>query len=293
VRLFVEPDDGVQPVVEFIGGARQTLDVAMYLLSDRDVIDALEASRRRGVQVRVMLEENPFGSGPGNRATFDRLKAAGIRVQWGAPKFQFDHEKFAVADRKEALVGTANWTYSAFVANREYLLRDAEPNDVAQLDAIFDADWERGDAKVDDPRVVVSPTNSRSVFLAMARSARSTIEIETEEMEDQGIERALVGASRRGVSVAVVLPVPAAQPDVNATGIQQLKAGGVQVRELRAPYVHGKVVLVDGREVFVGSENFSRSSLDENREVGLLVSDPTTIQQVKETFSRDWKAGKP
>lgn len=292
-RLIVEPDDGVKPVVEFIRGASQTLDVAMYLLSDHDVVDALEASQGRGVRVRVMLEENPFGTGPGNRAVFDRLKAANVATQWGPPNFRFNHEKYAVADRKVALVGTANWTHSAFTANREYLVEDSDPRDVAQLAALFDADWERQVARIDDRELVISPVNSRADFQALAKTAKQTLDLESEEMQDTGIESVLADAAKRGVQVRVVIPSPVDQSDANAVGAQRLGVAGVQVRHLRNPYVHGKEVVIDGREAFVGSENFSESSLDENREVGLLIEDSATVQRVEETFHRDWEDGKP
>lgn len=292
-QLIVEPDDGVQPVVAFVSQAHQTLDVAMYLLSDRDLIDALEASQRRGVRVRVMLEENPYGTGPGNRRVFDSLKGAGIAVRWGPPEFEFNHEKYAVADGRVALIGTANWTYSAFTKNREYLAEDSAAQDVQQLAALFEADWERQAAQVHDPTLVISPLDSRKDFLALIGSARRTIEIEAEEMEDPQITRTLVAAARRGVQVEVIVPSPTEKPDPNAAGEQALRAGGARVRELRQPYVHGKEVVVDGHAAFLGSENFSRTSLDKNREVGLLIDDAAVVKRLEETFRHDWQHGRP
>jgi phosphatidylserine/phosphatidylglycerophosphate/cardiolipin synthase-like enzyme len=289
-RLFVEPDDGTRPVVQFIGEARRTLDVAMYLLSDRDVVQALEAAPRRGVRVRVMLEEHPYETGPGNGAVASRLKAAGVTVGWSPTTFQLSHDKYAVADGRSALVGTANWTHSAFVGNREYLVVDDDPTDVGQLAALFQADWGRDSPDLTDPRLVVSPTNARADFGALAGAAGQTLDLEAEEMEDPGIEGALVGAARRGVVVRVILPLPTGGPDANAAGRGRLVAGGVQVRRLRNPYVHAKDVVVDGKEAFVGSENLSTSSLDRNREVGLLLADPVAVRSLEATFERDWGA---
>lgn len=290
-EVIVEPDDGVKPVIAFIDSAHQSLDVAMYLLSDRDVLNALEASHRRGVQVRVMLEENPYGTGPGNRAAFNQLSARGIATRWSPSTFRFSHDKYAVADHSIALVGTANWTHSAFVNNREYLIEENDQRVVKQLDALFEADWKRQTVRADDSRLVVSPQDSRTDFMALIGNARQTIHVEAEEIQDSQIESALVNAARRGVTVQVVLPQSAEARDPNAAGENVLKDGGVQVRQMATPFIHAKVVAVDGQKAFIGSQNISKSSLDENREVGILVEDRSTVKRVEDTFNHDWSNG--
>ncbi|HVB97160.1 MAG TPA: phospholipase D-like domain-containing protein [Chloroflexota bacterium] len=294
VQLSVEPDDGVQPLVRFIDASQHTLDVAMYLLSDRDVIGALERSRQRGVEVRVMLEEHPYGNGPGNRQIYDRLKKAGVSVTWSPPTFQLSHDKYAIADRQIALVGTANWTLSAFKYNREYFVVDRDPTDVMQIEAVFQGDWQRHPVALDDPHLVVSPTNSRTDLLGLIASARHELDLEAEELQDSGIETALGQAARRGVQVRVIVPRPGAGVnDPNAFGERTLDGDGVQVRKLRTPFIHAKVVIVDEREAFVGSENISKPSLDGNREVGLLISDPDALKRLNATFARDWTSARP
>ena len=294
VQLSVEPDDGVKPLVQFVDASQHSLDIAMYLLSDRDVISALERSRQRGVKVRVMLEEHPYTSGTGNRQIYQRLKNADISVAWSPPTFQLSHDKYAIADQQVALIGTANWTVSAFKYNREYFVVDRNSTDVKQIEAVFQGDWQRQPVTIDDPHIVVSPTNSRADLLGLIAGAQHQIALEAEELQDSGIETALGQAANRGVQVRVVVPRPGAGvKNPNMVGEQTLKGHGVQVRELRAPYIHAKMVIADEREAFVGSENISTPSLDENREVGLLISDPGAITRLNETFARDWTSAQP
>src|SRR3954452_8248408 len=59
--VFVEPEDGRNPVLEELNAANSSIDVMIYLLSDRDVMSALGRAESRGVQVRVILEHDPFG----------------------------------------------------------------------------------------------------------------------------------------------------------------------------------------------------------------------------------------
>lgn len=291
VQLFVEPEAGVGPVLQLIDQSQRTLDVAMYLLSDRDVSRALEEAKQRGVRVRVILEEHPYGSGPGNGSIYQTLRGAGISAAWAPSTFQFSHEKYAVADRTTALVGTANWTHAAFTTNREYLVVDSNQQDVQALENLFDADWNRQSATITDDRLVVSPVNSRADFLALIDSARQGVDLEAEELQDSGIEDALIRAARRGATVRVVMAAPQGD-DPNAAGRRHLTAGGVQVRALASPYVHGKDLIADKQRALVGSENISATSLDQNREVGLLIDDASAITTLENTFSRDWQSAR-
>ena len=61
LSLFIEPDDGVQPVIDAISGAQQSVKMEMYLLSDADVMNALEQDAQRGVDVQVILDQKPYG----------------------------------------------------------------------------------------------------------------------------------------------------------------------------------------------------------------------------------------
>jgi cardiolipin synthase len=140
-----------------------------------------------------------------------------------------------------------------------------------------------------DPNLVVSPINSRNDFTTLINSARGTLLIEAEEMNDSDIEQALANAAQRGVQVAVILPAAqSASGDSNSQGIAAIKQGGVQVREDPQLYMHAKIIIVDGRTAFVGSENISTQSLDQNRELGIIISDSSVLNKLQTTFQSDW-----
>ena len=67
--LFVEPDAGRTPIIDAIDSAQKEVLVEVYLLSDKSVINALDKAKNRGVSVKVMLEEHPFGGGSLNSRT--------------------------------------------------------------------------------------------------------------------------------------------------------------------------------------------------------------------------------
>ena len=93
VQVFVEPDDGEQVITNAIGSAQKSIWLEIYILSDRNVIRALEEAANRGLDVRVMLEPHPFGGGTSPSKTLDTLAASGIKTQFTNPSFSLTHEK--------------------------------------------------------------------------------------------------------------------------------------------------------------------------------------------------------
>ncbi|MGI8913387.1 MAG: phospholipase D-like domain-containing protein [Chloroflexota bacterium] len=288
--FFIEPDDGVGIIVDAINHSQKSIDMTMYLLTDREVIAALKGSVTRHVRVRALLEQHPVGNGPGNQGIYDDLHAAGVDVKWSNPAFRLTHEKSLVLDGSSALITTANLTFSSVTSNREYGMLDTDPADAAADEAIFQADWDRTAVSPSRADLVVAPNNARQKLTALIAGAKQTLLAEQEEIEDPGIEDAIVAAAKRGVMVRVIAPTPGTGADYNAAGVQRISAGGANVHRLAKPYPHAKMFLADGQTLYVGSANVSTSSLDFTRELGLIMSNPDAIQRVEQTFEKDWNA---
>src|SRR5438034_5225454 len=183
---------------------------------------------------------------------------------------------------RSALGGSSG---SSVYRNREYGIIDTNQQDVQATAAIFMVDWNHSTAQFNDPNLVVSPINSRNDFTTLINSAHSTLLIEAEEMNDSDIEQALTNAGQHGVQVEVILPTAnTSSGDTNSQGIATIKQGGVQVREDAQLYMHAKIIVVDNKVAFVGSENISAQSLDQNRELGIIVSDPSVLNKIQTTF---------
>jgi phosphatidylserine/phosphatidylglycerophosphate/cardiolipin synthase-like enzyme len=296
IQVFVEPDAGAKPVTSAIAAATHSVWVEVYLLTDAPVITALEDARRRGVDVRVILDEHPYGFDVVSpQRTLQTLTTAGIQAKFASSAYTYTHAKMLIIDGATLFVLTANLSQSGLGGsgvgrNREFGVIDTHGEDVTEAAAIFQADWNHTQPALHDTNMVVSPVNSRAKITGLIASAQTSLQIEDEEMYDTSSEDALIAAARRGVSVRLILPGPA---DIEAADVARLKAGGVQLVYVSAPFIHAKVIVADGRLAFVGSENFSSTSLDENREVGLLLADTTALATITTTFERDWAVGQP
>jgi phosphatidylserine/phosphatidylglycerophosphate/cardiolipin synthase-like enzyme len=138
--VFVEPDDGYEPVMEELAAAQCTIDLTIYMLTDESVFAALTDAALRGVRVRVILDQHPFGMFGDQQEAMDRLIAGGVEVQWGQDQYQFTHAKYMVIDGRVALIMNQNLTRTAFNGNREYGVVTTEPDAVDQAQAIFEGD---------------------------------------------------------------------------------------------------------------------------------------------------------
>ncbi|MEA2513414.1 MAG: cardiolipin synthase [Thermomicrobiales bacterium] len=290
VGIFVEPDDGRKPILDELAAARRSVDLQVYLLSDNEIINALIAADRRGVRVRVMLEENPFG-GPGNQpAIFARLEDNGVEVRWSPDPYRFAHIKTFVIDDAVAIIMNLNLTKSAFTGNREFAAITTRPAEVAVAEAIFEADW-AGSADPPDGDLVVSPSSSRRELLDLIEGAQTSLDIYAEVVRDAEAVVALADAAERGVGVRLIVPNEKDE-DLRAV-LFRLIDDDVAVRTLPGLYVHAKLIVADERIAFIGSQNFTATSLDKNRELGLLVNDPALLHRLDQTFESDFAAGRP
>lgn len=296
VQIFVEPGAGAAPIISAIDAAAHSVWVEVYLLTDARVISALEEAAQRGVEVRVMVEEHPYGGDVVSpQRTLQTLMTAGIQARFANPAYYYTHAKMLIIDNATLFVLTANLSHSGLggssvARNREFGVIDTTAVDVTEAVTIFQSDWNRTQPVLHDGNMVVSPVNARAKIMALLNLAQTSLVIEDEEMYDTAAEGALIAAAQRGVAVRLILP---GSSDIEAADAARLKAGGVRLVYVSAPYIHAKVIVVDGRLAFVGSENFSATSLDQNREVGLLIADTAALATLTTTFERDWAVGQP
>jgi phosphatidylserine/phosphatidylglycerophosphate/cardiolipin synthase-like enzyme len=238
--------------------------------------------------VRVILEPAPYQNEDGNQAAFAALTAAGARVSWSTPRFSYTHAKALIIDHARLAVLTLNLTGAGLGGNREYAAVDDDPDDVAAAEALFAADATGADADRRVPgRLVTSPEDSRAVFTSLIDGARVALAVETEELTDPGIVSALMAARDRGVSLTLVWPGPAD----SGSAFAKLAAAGATVRAVDAPAIHAKVVVADERAVYLGSANFTPTSLDRNREIGLRLDDAAAAARIAAIVADDAARG--
>lgn len=282
VSAFTEPSAGVSPALSLISQARHSIRLEVYMLTDRQVEAALGAARRRGVSVRVLLEEHPYGGGSYAEEAYSNLRAEQVSVRWANEQaFTYTHEKALVIDGRLAGIFTFNLTESGVSRNREFGVIDHSSADARTLATVFDADWARRRARIGRTRLVLSPSNARAGLDQLLNSAHRSLDLYAEEVADSGMENRLIAATRRHVRVRLIT-------STDSSGVDTLRRAGIGVKILSYPYIHAKAIVADRQRVFIGSENLSSTSLDRNREAGIILSNRAVAGVVERTFASDW-----
>lgn len=140
-------------VLRVIGQAVRSIEVMMFELEDRQVVDALVAARARGVAVRILLDPNhishlsPLGWAPPgvfNLEPASWLVQAAVPVRWYQMKEGENamHAKAALIDGHTFLVGSTNWNEYSFDFNNETMLEIKGGEVPGQFSRLFERDWE-------------------------------------------------------------------------------------------------------------------------------------------------------
>lgn len=283
-EAFVAPVGLQQRITAFIDGAQQSLDVAMYLFTVDAIADRIIAAHQRGVAVRVLLDPDHEG----NASVRGRLTQAGVPNRNAPAIYSFSHEKYLVADGATAIIMSANFNVDAMINERNYGIVDRDADDLADVQAIFEQDWAGGGgeppklADLSCTRLVVSPSNSKQRVLDFIASARSTLEVEALYVSEAGVRDAILAAKQRGVAVRVILEASMDNADTKTT----FTTAGIAVHDASGFYCHAKLIVADGA-AFIGSENYSLTSLTRNREVGAIIS-AAQAQPVLAQFDTDF-----
>jgi phosphatidylserine/phosphatidylglycerophosphate/cardiolipin synthase-like enzyme len=303
LKLHQMPNAGPGPIVDAIDNAQSTVDLSIYILTNRKVIAALERAAQRGVNVRVMIDPSPVES---DTSRYDRLakqlRDAGCHVEPTPTRFDGDrinaHAKFMIIDRTRTLVGTGNLVVSSlepkgYPGNRDFWLDDERDATAEEAERLFEADWNNLDTSaMRFDSLVVTPEDAHRDLTGLIDSVGpgQPLLVYNQELYDKGILQHIIAAKQRGADVRVFCAdTRPNERDKNERGVRTLQEAGVPVKRMTSHYLHAKA-MVAGDKIYVGSQNFSTSGLTRNRDVGQIVADPGMVAQLTAAFEADWAA---
>ena len=300
LTLIVEPKAGYQPIYDFISGARVSLDMTMYQLSDAKAQNALKAAAKRGVKVRVLLDSDTAGGGNStmNKAAYSDLATNGVKVRW-AWSGTLWHQKSISRDGAAAAIMTCNLNAPDYPVVRDFAVITDNPATVAGMGATFDKDWQATSSPptsgvlTSGSDLVWSP-GAQTPLVDLINSARSgtTIWAEDEQFDSQPMQQAFVSAAKRGVTVNFLMTYSSDW----ASGLAALSQGGVHVKvyQPNAPiYIHAKALTVNDDTAYQGSANFTTAMTDQNRNAGIITKDPGVVGGIRSTIASDFAGAAP
>jgi phosphatidylserine/phosphatidylglycerophosphate/cardiolipin synthase-like enzyme len=141
-------------------------------------------------------------------------------------------------------------------------------------------------------KLIVQPDDGVASIVEAIDGARASIEIMIFRFSHKEIERALVGALRRGVAVHALIAFTNRGGDKMLRGLEmRLLEAGATVARTSDDLVryHGKYLIVDGKSLYVLAFNFTKPDVERSRSFGLLTSDATIVEEAAKLFQSDCK----
>ena len=115
VDYYAYPSDE-SSVLNLINSADDYIYLEMYVFTNEKLMDALVSAEERGVDVRIILEKEVEI----NQQAYLVLKTNGVDTRWASTNYRLTHSKLMVIDDRKVFIGSPNFSWSAFNANREF-----------------------------------------------------------------------------------------------------------------------------------------------------------------------------
>ena len=274
MKLYVQPGDGLMPVVKAINSAKTSVEILVFRFDRSEIEHALAAAVTRGVAVQALIAHTSRAGEQGLRQLEMRLLAAGVTVTRTAGDLTRYHGKMMIIDRRELWIFTFNYTHLDIERSRSFALVTKQGSVVQEASRLFDADAKRRPYEPGSSALVVSPANARTDLAKFIKGAKTRLLIYDPTISDPAMHRLLEERVKAGV-------------DVRVLGVVALRSSELSVK--KPPMrLHARAMIRDGTHFFLGSQSLRRMELESRREIGIICHDNRIAKRMAKLFEEDW-----
>ena len=279
MKLIVQPQDGIKPLIEGIDKAKKSIEIAIFRFDRREVERALENAVKRGVHVHALIADTNRNGERNLRKLEMRLLSKGVTVARTSDDLVRYHGKVMIIDRKELYVLAFNFTHLDIDRSRSFGIVTKNRQLVDEAIRLFEADTKRQPYTPKSKNFLVSPLNAREQLAAFIKGARKQLLIYDSKVSDRKMVRLLEERSTRGVDVRIVGQVAS-----------KSKKGHVAANKMPNMRLHTRTIIRDAHQLFLGSQSLRELELDARREIGVIVHDTKVVNTLVRIFEEDWNA---
>ena len=288
-NLYMSPDNSWWAFYDSISNIKHSLKLQTYEFTEKNIKAKLKELLGQGVDIKIIMEnykyqqfKNTWKDIENYFTWYENFEIKSDKQM----KTEYVHSKINLVD-SGFWIQTANLTNSSFQKNREHFFYSENQAVWHSLNNIFDKDreWEKILLSDIHPNLVVCNINCRNVIETLLESAKESILIQTQYIVDERILNILkkeIGTKNIRIIVS--------DTDMNDKLLNYFWPA--ISRKFDKYYNHTKMILVDEKILLLGSMNLSDNSLDNNREIGILIIDQELIKKYKELFEIDREKSK-
>jgi len=236
VEAYFSPNGGVRDaVIQKLEKARKTVDIAMYMFTDRKLAYELLKLKNRGVKVRIVLD-GPASENKFSKSRFFKGRGMNVRCDYSHPSTKYGnimHNKFAIIDNAILITGSYNWTASAEKLNDENILivKDA-PQIILKYEKMFEKLWKRSKRAKGIP--LVNGNNLRQVRRFVGKYVKARGKVFRVGKSRKGHRFLDFGRSRKALTVVVW-----------KEGVIGLKENGIDLDKITGKTIEVSGTIVD------------------------------------------------
>ena len=279
MKLYVQPDAGLEPVLSAIRKAKKRVQILIFRMDRPEIERALVEAVERGVTVQALVAYTNRGGDKVLRRFEMRALERGITVTRTADDLVRYHGKMMIVDGKELLLMAFNFTHLDISLSRSFAISTSNKEVVHEAVKLFDCDSKRTPYTAGSEDFVVSPVNAREQLTAFIRGAQKQLLMYEMKISDNEFVKLLNEKISQGVDVRVI-------------GSTSNKGSTIPGRKLTTR-LHARAIIRDGKSVFLGSQSLRKLELEARREIGMIVHDPKIAKQMIATFDSDWSGATP
>src|SRR3989344_5532112 len=309
-KFFSNSKNAWRAMYEAIDSARESVYLEMYIFEDNidnfDFFKLLQEKAKSGVRVRIILDY--FGSFSFSNASISKLKEAGAELFFISYFFHRTHRKILVIDESVAFIGGVNFFKASF--SWDDLVIQTKGRLVVSIIRSFAKVYAECGGKdplvlAQNKRIILDKTRAwlvehfpvrkkgslKKIYKEHLAKAKENIVLVTPYfMPKRWFIAVLHQAVLRGVSVEVLVPKITDYYILDRICyFFMFKLSRVGVRFFLLPKMnHAKVMIIDGKEGMVGSNNLDFLSFEFNSEVGIFFKDKKVLEKLVE-ITDEWK----
>lgn len=284
-----------QELVRYIDSANVSIDAAFFELDLQSVTDALIRAKQRGVEVRLVYDDEHTNADPQIRD----LQKSDV-PSTPDERSAFMHNKFLVVDGECIWTGSFNWTSNANNKNSENAIYVCDQ----QLAQNYQVEFEEMFAGQFGP---TSPSNTpyRNInigrvdyenyfapeddpidrIIEIVGSAKQSVHFMAFSFTHDSLGQVMLNKQESGLDIAGIFETRGADTQYSQCG-PLLRSGASIKLDNNSATFHHKVIVVDSSIVIVGSFNFSDNASNSNDENLLIIHDPSIAQIYENEFAR-------
>ena len=274
VKLIIQPDDGLTPLLQAVDSAKKTIDIVIFRFDRPELEKALEAAVARGVVVRALIAHTNRGGEKSLRKLELRLlrgrRHRGAHRRRPAALSRQDDDRRRRAPRVRLQLHQARHREEPQLRHRHARPAAGEGGDRAVRGRLHAAAL----LACNHDRLVVSPeTLARAADRVHQRREEAAADLRREGQRQPDAARARRTRAKAGVEIRII-------------GKIEKSVAGVEARKLPGLRLHVRAIVRDGSAAFVGSQSLRKLELDGRREVGVIVNDTRSRRRCRRSSRR-------